>query len=389
MSVELKPEPGPRILGSARWAVAAVFLFNGFQFSTWTSRVPAIATQVDAGAGGLGVALTISAAGMVVATPFAARACALLGPRWSVLAPALGAALLLPVVGLVRSVTQLACVLFLLSACVAVMNVASALGGLAIARGLGRPVMPFFFGVAGLAGFGGASVSSMLTHAGWSTLAHFCAASAFSLVVLLIAARFLPAYEDPDEHENGRGGLSRMPRRVLGFAVAAFVITLAESTTYDWFGLLLTRERGVSEAATASGLAVFSLVMASLRLVGERVESVVPTRLLLPGGATLAAFGMVLIATNAVPGFVFAAYAVVGAGVAYLYPAVVGQVNFGSATRMNMSVIAWANSIGYAVGPVLVGSLAERLSISVAVLVVAGVLVAGVLLTLPMTTRRS
>ncbi|GAA3687187.1 MFS transporter [Lentzea roselyniae] len=388
MAADVTSKTSPRWLGPARWAVAAVFGFNGFQFSTWTSRVPAIATQVEAGAGGLGVALTVSAVGMLVATPFAGRVRAWLGPRWSVLVPASGAALLLPAVGLVRTVTQLASVLFVLSGFVGIMNVASNLSGLAIARDLNRPVMPFFYGVAGLAGFGGAGASSFLAHAGWSPLEHFTAASAFSLLLLACSARFLPVFDEPDRAEHVRGGRARVQRRVLGFAVAAFVITLAESTAYDWFGLLLTRERGVTEAATASGLAVLSLVVAGLRLVGERVEAVVPTRVLLIGGAALAASGMVLIATNALPGFVVAAYAVVGAGVAYLYPAVVGQINSGTATQTNMSVVAWANSLGYAVGPILVGTLAERLSITTGVLVVACVLVAGISITLPMTARR-
>ncbi|QFZ17739.1 MFS transporter [Saccharothrix syringae] len=374
----------------AYWSLAAVFLFNGFQFSTWISRVPALTDQIGADVGGIGLALTISGAGMLVATPFAPGLCGWLGLRRAVVVPALIAVLLLPVAGLTRSVVQLSCVLFLMSACIAVMNVASNLSGLALARRLGRQVMPFFYGVAGLAGLGGAAVASVLSGAGWSPLAHFSAAAALMAPVLLIASRFLPVEEsaEQDRTPHVRG----LPvRRFAGYAIAAFVITLAESTTLDWFGLLLTRERGVTEAATAAGLAVFSLSIAGLRLVGSWVEAAVPVRGLLVVGAALAASGMTLLAVGLVPGSVYVVYVLVGAGLAYLYPAVVGQVgrNDPQAARTNMAVVAWANSLGYAVGPIVVGAVAMGWSIPIAIMMVAALLMGGVLLAVSTAVGRS
>ena len=56
-----------------RWAVAAVFAVHGAVVGTFVSRLPWIADRLHLGAGPLGVALTMSSVGVLLATPLAGR----------------------------------------------------------------------------------------------------------------------------------------------------------------------------------------------------------------------------------------------------------------------------------------------------------------------------
>lgn len=85
---------------SRRAAVFGVFVLNGSVFGTWAARVPALAAQVGAEPGGLGLSLFGVSVGLVCSAPIAGRLCAAFGARLLVVLGAASGCLVLPVLGL-------------------------------------------------------------------------------------------------------------------------------------------------------------------------------------------------------------------------------------------------------------------------------------------------
>lgn len=53
----------------AQLAIAALFLFLGFQYATWVSRLPALRTRLDLGEAEIGLLLMVCGVGAAVSFP--------------------------------------------------------------------------------------------------------------------------------------------------------------------------------------------------------------------------------------------------------------------------------------------------------------------------------
>jgi predicted MFS family arabinose efflux permease len=143
--------------------------------------------------------------------------------------------------------------------------------------------------------------------------------------------------------------------------------------------LYLKQELHMPQAQAALGYAAFSAAMALSRFGGDALRSRYPEQLLLRGGGALAAVAMAVLLLAGTPWVALIGYALVGAGLAPVVPML-----FNAATRVpgvsRAAAIASVSSIGYAgfmIGPPLIGSIAQAVSLTVAMSVV--VLAAGLL----------
>lgn len=72
----------------AKWSIAALFCFLGFQYGTWVSRLPALKARLDLGAGEVGLLLMACGAGAAASFPLVAALMRRLGSRLLSLASA-------------------------------------------------------------------------------------------------------------------------------------------------------------------------------------------------------------------------------------------------------------------------------------------------------------
>jgi MFS family permease len=189
----------------------------------------------------------------------------------------------------------------------------------------------------------------------------------------------------------------RSPRRgallalgVLGTlaASAAFV----EDSAASWSAIWLRDDLAASAAVGGLGFVAFQVAMTLGRLTGDRVVDRFGQRRVARIGGAVAAAGLgLMLAVPSVPTALLG-YALAGAGVATLVPAVYAAADGlpGLRPGVGLTAVNWLLRVGFLVSPPLVGLIADvtELRVGLLVVVLAGLLVLGLGRTLRTTVSR-
>ncbi|CAM3635031.1 MFS transporter [Kibdelosporangium persicum] len=365
---------------SAIVAVLGVFALNGVVFGSWAPRVPALAAQIGAEEGALGLSLLGASIGMIASALLAGSLCARYGARVMVLISAVAGCVVLPVLGLATSPAQLGLVLFALGVTVGVLDVAMNVAAVTAIRQAGRAMMPVFHaffsigGLVGALGAAGAAASQL------NPSRHLAVVAVIGVVMAVVFSRRIPVEDlKPNAHQEGprRSLVKRPVLWLLGFI--ALCSSVAEGASVDWSAFFGVHERGIGEASAALIYAGFSICMAVARLLGERIETRWGPQRMLIGGSTIGALGLFLAVLVPVPAFTFIGFALAGLGLAYGFPVAlelagaVGRRADGGGGERELGFVTTIAYSGFLLGPPMIGGIASVTSLSVA-LGVAGVI---------------
>lgn len=361
------PTPSPR---SRRSAATTLFALDGLIFGSWAARIPDLATQVGAGHATLGLILLCVSVGALATMQLTGMLCVRLGAgAVSVIAAVLTSiAIALP--GLAATVSQLAAAVLGLGAATGMLNVSINAVGVRVELAAGRSVVPSMHAVFSLGGLAGA-VLTTLAQPHLSVATHLVVLGAAGLVVTAAVA---PVVIGGDERVAPGTRPVRLPtairRAVLVFGIVAACTAFGEGGVTDWGALYLREVLGADAGLAAAGYACFSIAMATGRFAGGRLLDRFGTTALLVGGSLLAAAGALLVA--AAPGLPLTVigFAVVGLGLANVFPAAIGRAGAlgGSGGVALASTVGYAGLLG---GPPLLGFLAHASGLSAGFVVIA------------------
>jgi MFS family permease len=358
-------------------AVLGVFALNGVVFGSWAPRVPALAAQVGAAEGSLGLSLLGGSIGMISAASVTGRLCARFGARVVVGASGIVGCLVLPVLGLAGSPVQLGLILVALGAAVGALDVAMNIAAVTAIRQSGRPIMPLFhasFSIGGLLGASGAAVAAA-NHL--SPLRHLSIAAVVGTVIVLSFVRWIPVehLNAGQQAEPSRSLVKRPVLWLLGFI--ALCSSIAEGASVDWSAFFGVHQRGLEESAAALLYAGFSIAMAVARLLGERIERRWGSTRMLVGGAAVGALGLFVAVLVPVPAFTYIGFALAGIGLAYGFPVALelagasGRRADGGGGERELGFVSTIAYSGFLLGPPMVGGIASAAGLPFALIVVA------------------
>jgi MFS family permease len=343
---------------NARLAVAATFFLHGILFGTWVPHIPLAKDRLAVGTGTFGLALLAIALGGIIAMPVAgvlinrygsARVCLVAGTAFCLL--------IIPPTQTANLFVFIA-VAIVFGMAIGSLDVAMNAHGIAVEKALRRPVMSLFHGMFSVGATAGA-VAGAAALAVMPPTAHVLSASAVSLVVLAIAARYyLPATAD-----RGLSGsnFAWPTRATIGLGLLCFLALMTEGAVMDWSTIMLA-ERFLIDAGTAAlGYALFSAGMAVSRFTGDWARMRFGSIALLGWSALLAAFGLAVALIVPVPIVAIVSLTLAGVGLGNAAP-----VLFAGGGRLEPSApgrgIAAVTTLGYAgflAGPPLIGFAAE------------------------------
>ncbi|MER5647674.1 MFS transporter [Streptosporangium sp. NPDC002524] len=382
----------------ARAAVATLFLTNGAAFFNVVPRYPQIKADLDVSNAVFGVALTgypigallagllagavirrfrsarVAAFGIVVATvatlaiPFA--------PNWI----AFGGAL------------------FVVGALDAVVDVAQNAHGLRVQRIYRRSILNSLHGVWSVGAVLGGLMGSAAAGLRVPLALHLAVSAALFGVVAVVAYRFLlPGPEDAERPAEDRAPASGDgppaappvrggPRSFTGPAVrmlAALGVlaacgALVEDAGASWGAIYLSGDLYADAATAGMAVVAFQVAMTAGRLTGDRVVDRFGQRTVVRTGGVLAAVGMG--AALAVPSVAtsLAGFALAGLGFATLVPAAMHTADElpGLPAGTGLTVVSWLLRGGFLLSPLLVGFVADLVSLRAGLL---SVVLAGVI----------
>ncbi|MCX5213466.1 MFS transporter [Kitasatospora sp. NBC_00240] len=363
----------------AQVAIAALFLFLGFQYATWVSRLPALKAHLDLNEAQVGLLLMAGGAGAVASFPLVPTVMKRLGSRLLSLvsAAALVVVLLLLAVAPNYPVTLL--LICLDGVAVGFLNVAMNAQGAALEVAYERTVMARFHATFSAGSLTAALLASGVNAFSSSLALHFGVAAV--LLVLAVgltqgglltedrAAGAAPAQDEPqadaapiDDQPAGeqpaKGGrrLSLPSRAVLWMGLAMVFGTVTEGAMNDWSTLYMKDVAEASPGVAPLGIAMVSGMMVLARIFADGWRARFGDGRIVVAGAALAGAGLAaaLLVGGVVPALI--GFACVGLGVAAVTPCV-----YVAAARQGpeaLSLVAAMGTVGLLAGPALIGFIA-------------------------------
>jgi MFS family permease len=179
-----------RVAVRARWAVAAMFLANGFVMGAWAPQIPLLMPRHDVTESILGLLILVLGMGAVSAMLFAGRLISLYGGRRVLSLFSLALIPVLPMVVFSPNLWLLALFMAVFGAMAGCMDVAMNAQAIEIERRLDRAIMSSSHGFWSLGGFIGGSAGSYVI-AVWGSEVQSLATAAVVAVLVVSAMPFL------------------------------------------------------------------------------------------------------------------------------------------------------------------------------------------------------
>ncbi|MFD5792708.1 MFS transporter [Streptomyces diastatochromogenes] len=340
----------------AKWAIAALFCFLGFQYATWAARLPALKTRLDLGAGELGLLLMACGVGAAASFPLVAVLMRRLGSRRLSLASALCLVALLAALSVVPNYPLALLVICGDGVAVGCLNVAMNAQGAALETEYGRTAMSQLHATFSAGLLGAALLASGITGVTASVPAHFAVAAVLLLLLLVYARQgLLPHTANPDTPKQ-RTRLTLPSGKTLLMGCAMAFGTITEGAMNDWSTLYMKDVVEAPSAVAPLGIAVVSVMMLLARVRADRWRGRWGDGRVVRTGSAVAGLGLALAlpAGGVVPTLL--GFACVGLGAAAVTPCVyVAAAERGSDA---LALVAAMGTTGLLAGPALIGFVA-------------------------------
>ena len=352
---------------SSQLAVASLFGALGFGYGTWTSRLPAIKATLGLSTSQVSLVLLSAAIGSILSFPVTAAALHKLGSRGASLLSGGLLAVGLVTLGLAPS-WMLACIVMCVYGVVAsTMDVAMNAQGVEVERATAVPVMSRLHAVFSLGTMAGAFLASSIVNFTTSVPLHFAVAALIVLAATLLPRAGLIA--DAKAIDGGTRSFALPRGAALLIGAMAFLGMIVEGSMVDWSTLYLKERAAASQQVAPLGIASLQGAMLVTRWLGDRARVRWGARRLLFGGSLLA--GVSLAAALVIGGV---APALVGFGLFGIGVATVSPCVYAAGAReggVALAAVMTLGSLGFLVGPLVIGAVAQATNLSWGMAVVA------------------
>jgi MFS family permease len=345
-----------------RWALAAVFLINGFLVGSWAPQIPVFLNRLAISEFTLGLLILLFGLGALVAMPAAGFLMARFGSRAITRLYASGAVFGLLIVALAPNVATAACALFVFGGLAGGMDVSMNANAVAVERRLKRAVMSSSHGFWSLGGFIGGGLGGLLI-AGYGHLVH---AAIVTVLAAAMAVLALPRLVDEPARPPAAPGRRRLalPRHPVIYltGIMALFSMVPEGAVLDWGALYLRQELGAGLATAGFAFSAFAGAMALMRFLGDGVRNRYGAVATLRVSSLVAAAGMLIAALAPWPYMAIAGFALCGLGIANMVPIAFSAAGNqpGISSGAGMSVATTIGYCGILIAPSAVGFTAER-----------------------------
>ncbi|MEE6175597.1 MFS transporter [Mycobacterium sp. 050134] len=357
-------------LRRAKVGVIAVFLIHAVVFSSWAAHIPRVKAELGLSDAALGTALFGAPLGSVAATVLCHWALPRWGSRRLVRLTLAGYAAAGTTVGLAGSGAALFAALALWGFFQGALDVAMNTQAAAVERLERAPIMARFHGMWSVGAMLGALLGAACVGAGIGLTPQLAVVGMLVLIGGEALTRHLIADAEPGSPGAVRTGRSWMNPTVAILAAVAFVSFLCEGAATDWSATYVRDVVGAGVGVSALSYAAYTCTMVVTRFGALRLHARVPGRRLLPALALVAATGMSAALATGAAGAAVVGFACLGAGVALLVPSAFSAAYSAGAAGSSIAVVAATGWVGYLLGPPLIGHLAGRFGLSVALVTI-------------------
>jgi MFS family permease len=354
----------------ARWAVAAMFLANGFVMGAWAPQIPLLMPRHNVTESVLGLLILVLGMGAVSAMLFAGRLISLFGGKRVLSLFSLALIPVLPMVVFSPNLWVLALFMAVFGAMAGCMDVAMNAQAVVIERRLDRAIMSSSHGFWSLGGFVGGSAGAWVI-AQWGSEVQSLLTAAVVAVTVVAAMPFLLPDAPKAPVTEASIGVAAAPTTLLfpkdfhiwllGFL--ALFSMVPEGAVLDWAAIYLQKELGSDVFVSGLAFAFFAGAMAVMRFLGDTVRNRFGAVRTLRISGLLGAAGLMGGALAPYDWVAIASFSAAGLGVANMVPILFSAA--GNHPRLPsanaISIVTMVGYCGILVAPSSIGFLAEHI----------------------------
>ena len=377
-----------RQVAKARLATQLVFLVCGLGMASWGPMVPYAKDRLALNDANLGLLLLLLGAGAMLMMPTSGWLVNRFGSRLIMACAALVMALALPLLLLLTSTVAMAITLFIFGSSIGAIDVAMNAHGVQVQNLYGRPIMSSLHGLFSVGGLFGSLGLGFLIKLGFNPVYAIASIAVLMVIITItqykylfpadveqqVMAKFSTTEEKPTE---GRKSGNWLHGSVVFLGLMCFAVFLAEGAVLDWSAVFLRDTKGIDAALAGVGYAAFSVAMATMRLLGDKLVTRLSDKTVVVGGSLLSAVGLLIVILSPWIWGGLVGFVLLGLGAANIVPvffSAAGRLP-GVAPAVSISAITTIGYTGLLAGPALVGFIAYRFSLSMALGFVALLLV--------------
>lgn len=348
-----------------RWALAVVFLVNGFLTGSWAPQIPVFVARLGISEFTLGLLILLFGLGAVGAMSVTGYLISRFGSRDVTRGLSVVASFTLLFVSVAPNVPLAAVAMVLFGGLIGGMDVAMNANAVVVERKLSRAIMSSSHGFWSLGGFIGGGLGGLFIQQ-FGPVLHGVAVTIVAIAAVVFAIGRLVGEERPEKHEHKSFSLPRNPAIYLIGMMALFSM-VPEGAVLDWAALYLRQEMGADIATAGFAFAAFSGIMAIMRFLGDGVRNRFGSVRTLRLSALVAAIGIFAASIATTPWMAIAAFAFAGFGVANIVPILFSAAGnqTGLSSGAGMSVVTTMGYSGILVAPSAIGFVAQRTGFSI------------------------
>lgn len=366
-----------------------IFALNGWTFSSWASRLPAVRDGLSFRPDQMGLLLLAMSAGSLVALPWSGMLVERFGVRTIVTISASTnmTGFAISALGAANGVVPAVFVgLFFAGVGMGIWDAAMNLEAATVEQQIGRTIMPHYHAAFSIGTVVGAAAGAGASWLGLSLATHMLLALAVALTLVLTATRWtLPHTPAPPQGARSRAVLAWKEPRTLLIGVVVIAAGLTEGSAGDWVALAVVDSFEVDHTIGAAVFGLFLLAMTLTRMASAKVIDRYGRARTMRTLGLVGFVGVLLFGLSGEIGFAAAGVVLWGIGAAVGFPVAMSAA--ADTPQLAPARIAVISTIGYTAfltGPPLIGLIAHNVGYQhaltiVAVPVAAAVLAAGVL----------
>jgi hypothetical protein len=332
---------------------------------TWAARLPAIQDRLGLDSGRLGIALFAATFFSMLSLPLAGMLAARFGSRVPTAAGLTIIAVGLACAGLAPTFAALLPAAALFGFGIGFLDVGANAQGVAIERGVDRPILSSLHGFWSVGLLTGSAVAAGAAAVSVSPRLQFpLVALAIGLVGLACVPQLLRSTRSADDTAH-----FALPRGALALpAFLTFCSFFLESASMSWSAVFLAGPAGASAAVAAGGVVAYSIAMAIARFAGDPLTARWGVGGIARRGGTLVVVGITLVLATRSPAPALVGLALVGAGCAAIVPALFRAAAAvpGISDGAGIAAVATTGYLGGVVNGPAIGFLARGVGLTLA-----------------------
>ncbi|MBA9077194.1 MFS transporter [Rufibacter quisquiliarum] len=339
------------------------FFLSGFNFSSWTSRIPTIKSALDLNEAELGSVLLSMPISSLIGLPLSGWLVSKFETRKPLAVGFLLNSVMLAFIGLAPSPVALVAVLFMFSLSMRVFNIAINTQAITLQKQTDKKINGSFHGLWSTGGIVGIAFTTLLVSLKVEMVPHLLIVSAISLVATVVAYQYLLRHDVAPAKSKVRFG--KPDPFILYLGLLVFFSAVCEGGMFDWSGIYF--QEVVGEEVFTAGYLIFMSFMALSRFISDKIIDAL-------GVPTTYVFSAFLIFTGIMLAILFPTFwpamigfSMVGFGTASVIP--MTYVLAGTSDKytpgMAISLIVTFGIVGMLIGPPMIGYLAHAFSLKV------------------------